>query len=420
MLYMYLKTGVWYFTLLLYPLGIIWSMMIFLGKMDRKQNFGLRCLVSIASIFALMLFLPTFPEIIAYHIIYFLIINIFVVFALWFAFDVSFFNLLACYSAGICIKYLLTAVSDLFFINTEGTGPLWVQLVRSFFNFAICLVLYFVIHKNYIRRSISYVNDFEVSLILVGSVLLVIVFDQLSRLLDGSVAQRVVIDLYSIFGSLLILVIEFFMLNRNKAVEDYKKATFMLEMNEKRYELNENIAEMANIRWHDFKHLAELFGERTDSESVNDFIESTGSCALDAVLIANVISCRKKNIKFTWFCEKNVLNGFDEIDIYSVFCNLMDNAKEATEQISDETKRVISLVCSGDMIDFVRIRITNYYSGTIESEDGLPATTKQKSELHGFGLKSVKIIAEKYNGKMQISADGETFELQLLLCKPSC
>ena len=161
-----------------------------------------------------------------------------------------------------------------------------------------------------------------------------------------------------------------------------------------------------------------LFGERENGEQFNadmqELIDSTGSCAMDAILLANVISCRKNEIRFTWFCEKNALDGIDETDIYSVFCNLIDNAKEAVQNLESE-KRLISLVCSREKGNFVRIRVSNFYSGEIKLEKGLPVTTKADSEIHGYGLKSVKMIAEKYDGKILINTDNGTFEIQMLL-----
>lgn len=415
---MFLKTGVWYFTVLLYPLGIIESILVFLGKMDRRRHFPLRCVWSAVIIFALMFFLPTYPEIIVYHIIYFLIVNIVVIFCGWIAFDVSFFSLLACCSAGLCTKYIFTSVIDIFFLWSAGTGVLWVQLFKAALNLVVCIVLFFVLPKKLIREKISYVNDKEVVIMLSVSVLFVIVFDQLSRLLGDGTGAKLVISLYSIFGASLILIMQFFMLNRNKVLREYDRVNYILEMDKKRFELGSNLTEMAKIKWHDFKHLMSLFGERADGAELDagmqELIDSTGSCAMDAILLANVISCKKNGIKFTWFCEKDALDGVDETDIYSVFCNLIDNAKEAVCELEGE-KRLISLVCSREKGGFVHIRISNFYAGELQFEDGLPVTTKTDNEVHGYGLKSVKMIAEKYDGKIHVTADGGTFEIQLLL-----
>lgn len=418
MLYVFLTAGVWYFTLLLYPMSCIEGIVVFLGKMGRRSHFPLRCLLALAAIFLLMFLLPTFPDIIAYHIIYFIIINVFIIFCAGFVFDVTPFSLLACCSAGICVRYVVSSIVNLFFLWSEGTGELWVQLLKSSINLIICVALFFLIPKNFVRRNVAYVNDKEVCIMLSVSVLFVIVFDQLSRFLGDGAAQKAVINLYSIFGASLILIFQLFMLNRRKVLSDYNRLNFMREMDQKRFELSSNIAEIANIKWHDFKHLMTLFGERTDGADINaglgEFCESTGSYALDAILIANVISCRKADIKLTWFCERGALAGIDEMDVYSLFCNLLDNAIEAAGGM-EKDKRVVSLVCSREAAGFVRIRVSNYYNGSVEFENGLPLTTKGDSDVHGYGLKSVKMIAEKYGGKLAIDTGNGMFQTQLLL-----
>ena len=66
--------------------------------------------------------------------------------------------------------------------------------------------------------------------------------------------------------------------------------------------------------------------------------------------------------------------------------------------------------------DIINIRITNYFSGELRFEDGLPMTHKHDEEgYHGFGMKSMRLIAEKYGGKITAKADGEVFVLNIYL-----
>ena len=64
------------------------------------------------------------------------------------------------------------------------------------------------------------------------------------------------------------------------------------------------------------------------------------------------------------------------------------------------------------------IHISNYFSGTLQIEDGLPKTSKTGEEgFHGYGMKSMKLIAEKYGGSLRASAEGELFTLDIYLMK---
>ena len=43
------------------------------------------------------------------------------------------------------------------------------------------------------------------------------------------------------------------------------------------------------------------------------------------------------------------------------------------------------------------------------------ATTKQAKELHGFGLQSVREIAEKYNGTYTLKSEENEFHIYVLM-----
>ena len=42
-------------------------------------------------------------------------------------------------------------------------------------------------------------------------------------------------------------------------------------------------------------------------------------------------------------------------------------------------------------------------------EDGLPVTDKDDGKYHGFGVKSIGLIAGKYGGNVSMKAEGDRF-----------
>lgn len=65
----------------------------------------------------------------------------------------------------------------------------------------------------------------------------------------------------------------------------------------------------------------------------------------------------------------------------------------------------------------VSLSTNNYYEGEIVMSDGLPVTAKSDKSEHGFGLRSIKRIVEKYDGNMQIKTDGNIFILCITFFK---
>ena len=108
------------------------------------------------------------------------------------------------------------------------------------------------------------------------------------------------------------------------------------------------------------------------------------------------------------------LSFMREDDLYCLFGNIIDNAAEAVAHLSDDEKRVINLTC-GARGDMALIEEENYYEGDLTFEDGLPQTTKSDKMYHGYGVRSIRLIARRYGGEATMSADGGIFSLKVLL-----
>jgi len=61
------------------------------------------------------------------------------------------------------------------------------------------------------------------------------------------------------------------------------------------------------------------------------------------------------------------------------------------------------------------IRLENRCSIVPEFQDGLPVTGKKDKRYHGFGVKSIRYIAEKYHGEMFMNVRDGKFILNVLL-----
>ena len=144
----------------------------------------------------------------------------------------------------------------------------------------------------------------------------------------------------------------------------------------------------------------------------------TGNNVLDTLLTGKSMLCVQKGIQFTCVADGSLLDFMNTMDLCAVFGNALDNAIESAEKVKNPEKRLIRTAVYAQE-GFTVIRFENYYEqepDMAQSGDTfLPRTTKKDKELHGYGVKSIRRIAEKYGGTMTVTAQERWFYLRILI-----
>ncbi|MGB4020319.1 MAG: GHKL domain-containing protein [Syntrophomonadaceae bacterium] len=103
--------------------------------------------------------------------------------------------------------------------------------------------------------------------------------------------------------------------------------------------------------------------------------------------------------------------AISETELCALLSNGLENAIEAAAQVADEQFRKARISCQthkGNLLIFIE----NSFTGEVAMENGLP---QSRREGHGFGVKSIVMIAEKYKGYCSFEAKGEIFTLRIVL-----
>ena len=116
--------------------------------------------------------------------------------------------------------------------------------------------------------------------------------------------------------------------------------------------------------------------------------------------------------------DGKLLDFMEVKDICNIFGNALDNAIESVLHISDKEKRLIHVTVS-QLNNFVMIRIENYYENILKSDGENYLTTKSDTKSHGYGIKSIKYTADKYDGAVYINSDNNWFDLKIAIPKKS-
>jgi sensor histidine kinase regulating citrate/malate metabolism len=143
----------------------------------------------------------------------------------------------------------------------------------------------------------------------------------------------------------------------------------------------------------------------------------TGNDTLDIILTERSLYCEKEGIRLSCIADGEKLGFMTTGDICSLFGNAVENAIEAVSKLDNPEDRIISFQVrekSGMLV----ITVDNYYSGTLRVENGLPKSTKGDDDNHGFGMKSIRLVAEKYGGEVSVTVD-DMFHLSVIIPLPT-
>lgn len=187
--------------------------------------------------------------------------------------------------------------------------------------------------------------------------------------------------------------------------------------------------DVINMKYHDLKHQIQYLRSEPDPQKRNTFLDriedeiksfelqnKTGNAVLDTILTSKGLYCLKQDITLTSVADGKLLDFMEVVDICNIFGNTLENAIESVLRIQDKEKRLIHVTVS-QVNDFVMIRIENYYEGLLKIDGEEYLTTKQDRLFHGYGIKSIKYTAHRYDGAVYINTDNNWFDIKIVIPK---
>ena len=227
-----------------------------------------------------------------------------------------------------------------------------------------------------------------------------------------------------------VLFAEYELLYAKHAEDERVETERLLAERERQYRLSRENIEAINIKCHDIRHqirhLADggaavdrsVLSDIAREINVYDSVVETGNEALDTILTEKSLACSGEGIVLTVMADGSALDFMTPADVYALFGNALDNAIEAVRGVGDEERRTITLSVRR-LKRMVAVSVENYYSGVTRfSDDGLPITSKRDRSNHGFGVRSMRAIAERYGGSLHAGVQDGVFYLNVLLAMP--
>lgn len=297
--------------------------------------------------------------------------------------------------------------------------------------YGILYAVMFALERHFSRKALNSVStkDLITAVIIVVTAFLIsnISFMRWNTPLTGKYALEIfyIRTLVDLCG-LLVLYGNRELKIANSAEMELMQIRLLLDRQYEQYCLTQSAMDSVNRRYHDLKHQVAMIreqgseaAERLVNEIENEIktyevVYKTGNDILDTILMSKSIFCVQNGITFTCVADGAALHFISDADICSLFGNALDNAIESFAGKTDGEAKLIKLAVyknNGLLI----IRCENTFRGKLKTFNGELVSTKKDKLNHGFGVKSIKTVAEKYEGTVSYAVEDGTFTLCVVI-----
>ena len=405
-------------------IGMLGALFLFVLLRKRRKFFCLRIICSVLAAISLSAFVPI-PAPFSY-LVYFVAINLIV----WICFDYSWKHVLFSATCAYCVQHMTSKIAYLLmtlwghfdFVFVRYNCSLLSLAMLLLVNAAVCIPIYFIWTRRVIRGGELKLGSFK-TLIYTAVFIVCAVFlsfyTELALVKGGSplfeLGYICLNGLCALFAW-IVLMVNFANCRGELLTEEKRTLEQLLEKDKQQYELAKQNMERINIRYHDIKKRRGMAMTVEEAQKFDEELKKfrklyyTGNEVVDITLSEKASLCADAGIQFICSVDGSRLDMIKPYQIYSLLGNAIDNAIESLRSVADEDKKVIRLDIFGRRNMSV-IRVVNYLANEPKMENGMPVTTKLDKENHGFGLKSIKSIAEEYGGMIYISTENHEFTL---------
>lgn len=366
---------------------------------------------------------------------------------IYYCYQVTVCNLIFQCILGIALENLVTLVLQYLVckicfpsLQTEHT-ELYVFITVLFYA-AFDTMAYFLLVRKSVRGQVVVKEDWRTFLVYLTVYIIIMGMGDVTNLIfhwskkDGDMFGGIemftqsAVPYFCIVVNVIVNLVIVLLQNMTYRILSLQKEKEMIQVlqkeKEQQYLFSKENVDLINQKCHDLKrqiralqmvHGEErerLFKETEEAVQFYDAHIKTGNDVLDTILTEKSFVCARQGIRFSCNIHAEKMDMIDVIDFYTLISNGLDNAIECVSKYENNEKKVINVAVleRGSML---HIFIDNYFDGELEFRNGFPVTSKEDKGYHGYGVKSMQMIAKKYSGDIRISVQNHTFSLQIML-----
>lgn len=267
------------------------------------------------------------------------------------------------------------------------------------------------------RYSFSFIECTAISIIFVITMLIGLGIFQMD--INAGISSETIMTIWIGIGLIAINVLTYILMKKISEKNIEKTELIIDKMQNELYrmqfeEIQKKYYEMNKIR-HDMKNHLQCISSLLDDKEyekadsyVADMIKnkldfefkqiSTGNRVVDAISNAKLTQCKNENI-LTIVKADSIDTSIDNADLCSLIGNIFDNAIEACRKV-EKNKEIHFEI--NQKKGYINIIMKNSVQGSVIETNPEFKTTKKNKNIHGYGIRSVKGIVEKYNGMMEL------------------
>lgn len=238
------------------------------------------------------------------------------------------------------------------------------------------------------------------------------------------------------YGSLLLILggtVSFILTIRN--VADTKSELSILAIrneliNENIQNMQESSTEIAILRHDMLRHLHMLqdLSREGDKERMDHYLEELTEktenvlplkiCShpiVNALLSRALVKAKKEDIQMILQVEVPSDITIDDNDLCTLIMNMLDNAIEAVAKCSYKKSIEVTMHVRGR---YLFVETINPYADKIILDEKTVILPSTKGEGHGYGMKAMSEIAQKYSSKLQVKLEGDMIIVRTALLMP--
>jgi hypothetical protein len=197
-------------------------------------------------------------------------------------------------------------------------------------------------------------------------------------------------------------------------------------MYEKQFEVIRQSQHSVRSLKHDMKHHIKMLADMVangENESALKYLSdmgafmenseeyvSTGNERIDSILNYMIGKAKTANVKTEWKIQLPEHLDISTFDINIILGNLVENALNALSEVQSPYLNILMKYERGILCISIQNNCMDFQMPNMKDMSILPTANE-----HGYGLKNVRRVAEKYNGDLTITYENHIFTASVLL-----